>query len=41
MTPGDAIRAGATHLVVGRPVVKAADPKEAARAILAEIEAAI
>jgi orotidine-5'-phosphate decarboxylase len=40
MTPADAIRAGATHLVVGRPIVKAPDPKEAARSILAEIEAA-
>ena len=40
MTPGDAIRAGSSHLVVGRPIVKASDPKEAAGAILAEIEAA-
>jgi orotidine-5'-phosphate decarboxylase len=38
MTPADAIRAGASHLVVARPIVKAADPVEAARAILAEIE---
>ena len=41
MTPGDGIRAGASHLVVARPIVKASDPKEAARAILAEIEAAL
>jgi orotidine-5'-phosphate decarboxylase len=41
MTPTDAIRAGASHLVVARPIVKAPDPKEAARAILAEIEAAL
>lgn len=37
MTPADAIRAGASHLVVARPVVKAADPRAAALAIAAEI----
>jgi len=37
VTPADAIRAGATHLVVARPIVKAADPRAAAEAILAEI----
>ena len=41
MTPAEGIRAGASHLVVARPIVKASDPKEAARAILAEIEAAL
>ena len=40
MTPGDAIRAGADHLVVGRPIVAAADPRAAAEAIQAEIAAA-
>lgn len=40
MTPGEAIRAGAARLVVGRPVVAAADPKAAAEAIVAEIAAA-
>jgi orotidine-5'-phosphate decarboxylase len=38
MTPADAIRAGSSHLVVGRPIVKAADPKAAAQAILAEMQ---
>jgi orotidine-5'-phosphate decarboxylase len=40
MTPGDAIRAGADHMVVGRPITQAADPKAAAQAIVAEIAAA-
>ena len=40
MTPGDAIRAGADHMVVGRPITQAADPKAAAEAIVAEIAAA-
>jgi orotidine-5'-phosphate decarboxylase len=39
-TPEAAIRAGADHLVIGRPVTAAADPKAAAEAILAEIGAA-
>jgi orotidine-5'-phosphate decarboxylase len=37
MTPGRAIAAGADYLVVGRPIVEAADPKAAAEAIHAEI----
>ncbi len=36
-TPRQAVKAGATHLVVGRPITTAADPKLAARAILAEM----
>ena len=39
-TPGDAVRDGATHLVVGRPILAAADPAAAARAIRAEMEGA-
>ncbi|MDY6961688.1 MAG: orotidine-5'-phosphate decarboxylase, partial [Pseudomonadota bacterium] len=41
MTPADALRAGSSHLVVGRPVVKAPDPKVAAQAILAEMAGAL
>jgi orotidine-5'-phosphate decarboxylase len=37
MTPGRAIAGGADYLVVGRPVVEAADPKAVAEAIHAEI----
>ena len=37
VTPADAISAGATHLVVGRPVTASADPASAARAIVGEI----
>jgi orotidine-5'-phosphate decarboxylase len=40
MTPAQAIEAGADYLVVGRPVLEAADPKAAATAIVAEIEQA-
>jgi orotidine-5'-phosphate decarboxylase len=39
MTPAEAIKAGADYLVVGRPIVAAADPKAAADAIVAEIAA--
>ncbi|WP_417587590.1 orotidine-5'-phosphate decarboxylase [Pararhodobacter oceanensis] len=38
-TPAEALRFGADHIVVGRPVNAAADPLAAARAILAEISA--
>jgi orotidine-5'-phosphate decarboxylase len=40
MTPARAILAGADYLVVGRPVLEAADPKAAAEAIVAEIKQA-
>ena len=40
-TPAKAIGDGASHLVVGRPITAAADPKAAAEAILAEIAAAM
>src|SRR5947209_5397774 len=41
MTPGRAIAAGADYLVVGRPVMEAADPKATADAIQAEIARAL
>ena len=37
MTPAEAMRAGASHVVVGRPITAAADPAASARAILAEL----
>jgi len=37
MTPADAMKAGATHLVIGRPICQAADPVAAARKIGAEL----
>ena len=39
-TPSDAVRDGATHLVVGRPILAADDPAAAARAIRAEMDEA-
>jgi orotidine-5'-phosphate decarboxylase len=36
-TPREAIRAGASHLVVGRPISDANDPAQAVEAILAEM----
>lgn len=40
-TPGEAIGAGADHLVVGRPITRADDPRSAAEAIVAEIQEAL
>ena len=37
VTPAEAIAAGASHIVVGRPITDAADPAAEARAILGEI----
>lgn len=38
MTPGDALLAGASHLVVARPIVAADDPLAAAKTILSEMD---
>jgi orotidine-5'-phosphate decarboxylase len=40
-TPGEAIAAGADYLVVGRPVIRAPDPRRAAEAIVADIDAGL
>ena len=40
MTPAEAVRAGADHLVIGRPITQAADPVAAAKAIATELRAA-
>lgn len=37
MTPASALAAGASHLVIGRPITAVADPRAAALAILAEM----
>jgi orotidine-5'-phosphate decarboxylase len=37
MTPARAIAAGSDYLVVGRPIIEAADPRAAAEAVVAEI----
>jgi orotidine-5'-phosphate decarboxylase len=39
-TPFDAIRAGATSLVVGRPITRSDDPRSAAESLLSEINLA-
>lgn len=40
LSAGDAVRAGATHLVVGRPILETSDPAKAAAQLLEEIRAA-
>ena len=40
-TPAEAIRLGADYLVVGRPILKDPDPREASRRIIAEIDGAL
>jgi orotidine-5'-phosphate decarboxylase len=37
MGPGDAVRAGASYIVVGRPIIAAPDPRAAAEAIASEL----
>jgi len=38
-TPGDALRSGASHIVVGRPITMANDPQSAAQAIIRNMHA--
>lgn len=38
MTPGKALRSGADHIVIGRPITRSADPRSAAAEVLAEVE---
>jgi orotidine-5'-phosphate decarboxylase len=40
VTPSEAIAAGANYIVVGRPITRAVDPRQAAEAIAAEIAGA-
>ena len=40
MGPADAVRAGASYIVVGRPIIAAADPRRAAEEIVEELERA-
>jgi orotidine-5'-phosphate decarboxylase len=37
MGPAEAVRAGATYIVIGRPIIAAPDPKAAAQAIVDEL----
>ena len=41
MTPADAIKAGSTHLVVGRPITGVDNPKTAAQDVIDEIASAL
>ena len=40
MGPGEAVRAGASYIVVGRPIIAAPDPRSAAEAIAKELSEA-
>lgn len=41
VSPGEAIKAGADYIIIGRPITHAQDPVEAARLIIAEVEEAL
>jgi orotidine-5'-phosphate decarboxylase len=38
-TPAEAVKAGADHIVIGRPIHRAPDPRAAAQAVVAELRA--
>ena len=38
-TPGDALKSGASHIVVGRPITGASDPQLATKAIIKDMQA--
>jgi orotidine-5'-phosphate decarboxylase len=40
MSPADAVAAGASHLVIGRPITAAANPRAAAELIVSDLSAA-
>jgi orotidine-5'-phosphate decarboxylase len=40
-TPSEAIHAGADYLVIGRPITRATDPKQAAKEIISEMAVAL
>jgi orotidine-5'-phosphate decarboxylase len=40
MTPGEAVRAGADYIVVGRAILNTPDPQRAAREIVEEMKRA-
>jgi orotidine-5'-phosphate decarboxylase len=40
MSPAEAVRAGSDYLVIGRPIIEADDPVQAAHAVIEEIERA-
>jgi orotidine-5'-phosphate decarboxylase len=41
MGPAEAVKAGASYLVVGRPIIAAANPRQAAQGIIDEIRATV
>ena len=41
MGPAEAVKAGASYLVVGRPIIAATDPRQAAQGIIDEIRATV
>ena len=40
MTPSEAVQAGADYLVIGRPIIEASDPRQAAQLVLDDMESA-